>query len=142
MPAKKTATKRKVSTPPSKKPAAKTALARGEAAGFWKPHVDAQKVSGLKPSEYCKKHNLNPKYFSRWKLKFDEAKDTSNAPAQPAPTTTTKIATSKVKRSSPQTALGGDAVVIKATLANGVPVELIAHSAKAVAQVLEQLSKS
>lgn len=36
----------------------------------WKQHIEQWKSSGLSQSEYCRRNDLNSKYFSNWKRKL------------------------------------------------------------------------
>ena len=47
----------------------------------WRQHLEAQRASGLKQSEYCRAHGLQPKYFSLWKRRLaDEGVATAPTP--------------------------------------------------------------
>lgn len=37
---------------------------------FWRKHVQGWLQSGLIPAQYCIRHSLNEKTFSRWKIKL------------------------------------------------------------------------
>lgn len=39
----------------------------------WQKHIDAQAVSGLSQSDYCRANQLGIKYFSFWKSKLSKA---------------------------------------------------------------------
>ena len=41
---------------------------------FWKEQIDTWKCSGLKQSEYCRRHQLKVHRFVYWKKKFKEPK--------------------------------------------------------------------
>ncbi len=48
----------------------------------WQQHMAAWQSSGLSQAAYCRKHDLNPRYFSVWKRKLlaPSGKETDNAP--------------------------------------------------------------
>ncbi len=55
----------------------KTTAEQLEKRRFWNEHIEAWKNSGLRQSEYCRRHQLKNHRFVYWKKKFARSKDTS-----------------------------------------------------------------
>lgn len=118
---------------------------RSAARAKWQQHVTAQQSSGQSQAAYCRTHGLNPKYFSLWKRKLRASIGPAAAPADRAaitfvPVTVRAPAAGALLPSAP----GGPEpapAVLKATLANGVAVELALGSTEALVPLLSQLEQ-
>lgn len=98
----------------------------------WQSHIAAQQTSGLTQATYCREHNLNDKCFSHWKRKLrDEA--TSGSPLL-IPVSVTKTLEEQTSRKG-----ADEPYRLKATLPNGIVVEIVLPSATTLLRMLSQL---
>lgn len=57
----------------------------------WRKEIDAFRASGLRPSEYCRKINVNPATLRYWRLRFgDEPGPSRRKTAKLVPVTLTE----------------------------------------------------
>lgn len=116
------------------KPSIKQVKRTSRARARWQSHITAQQISGLTQAAYCREHHLNDKSFSHWKRKLrDEA--TPEAPVLiPISVTSTPLAHQSTVHS------GSDKpYLVKATLPNGITVEIALPSTAALLPMLSQL---
>lgn len=121
---------------------------RSAARARWQQHVTAQQSSGQSQAAYCRTFGLNPKYFSLWKRKLRmraeppaEAASSDDSAAMTFVPVTLEAATTE---SLPHSVAGDSApapAVLKATLANGIAVELALNSTEALVPLLSQLAQ-
>jgi hypothetical protein len=113
----------------------------------WQQHLSAHAVSGLTQSAYCREQGLNAKYFSLWKRKLRVPSDVAaGAATDPAPTfipVIVKPARSSATRATHPLSSPAETgnLIIKATLGNGVAIEVHMPSASGVTSMLSQLAQ-
>ena len=135
---------------PTPKPDSRSARVRAT----WRQHLEAQRASGLKQSEYCRAHGLQPKYFSLWKRRLAD-EPVAAAPvvaATPAliPVTikaeSPAAATPKQKRGRPVASRPArdesatEALSIKARLPNGIIFDVFLPSRSLLPGFLSDLA--
>ncbi len=121
---------------------------RSAARARWQQHLTAQQTSGRSQADYCRAHGLSPKYFSLWKRKLrmrTEPPADKAAPENTAAVTfvpiTVKPIVPKTLPNSPRSVPEPTSAVLKATLANGVAVELALGLTEALVPLLSQLAQ-
>jgi len=121
---------------------------RSAARARWQQHLTAQQTSGQRQADYCRAHGLSPKYFSLWKRKLRmravppaEAAPADDRAAMTFVPVTVKVATTEGLPHSLPGGSGPGPAVLKATLANGVAVELALTSTDALLPLLSQLAQ-
>ena len=104
----------------------------------WQNHITDQQASGLTQANYCREHQLNAKYFSLWKAKLRSSQ------MQGANTVTPKTEKTKlipvVIKSNPALSVTSG-ISVKATLRNGMAVELMLQHDVELLSVLTQLAQ-
>lgn len=122
---------------------------RSAARAKWQQYLTTQQTSGQSQATYCRTHGLNPKYFSLWKRELKlmaeplPARERPQAKAAdvfiPVTVTSTPLpATSDTRPAEPGTPPLD--LMLKATLCNGLTVELALGSAETLVPVLTQLA--
>jgi hypothetical protein len=106
----------------------------------WQQHIAAQQVSGLSQSAYCKIHDLNAKYFSLWKSKLKKVAP-AVAPDSPPSTFIPVVIKNKATPSVAIAPSSPSAFTLKATLANGIAIDLCLPTEAAFYSALAQLAK-
>jgi hypothetical protein len=118
----------------------------------WQQHITAQQASGLTQTAYCREQGLNRKYFSLWKSKLAKPEtagstatsETAKPELIPVILKTEVIPATESAKSVP-TALPcvaqSNDVVLKARLPNGIALEFLFHSARALSPLLIELAQ-
>ena len=105
----------------------------------WRGHLAAQRSSGKSQVEYCREHDLDPRYFSVWKGKLSSPTGSKSFRHQGASATLVPV---RIRRAAPVTAARRDAVsTLSARLPNGVVVDVRASSARQLGELLGELSR-
>ena len=117
----------------------------------WRQHLMAQAASGLTQAAYCREYGLNEKYLSLWKRKLRAPTEVpANATADIAPAfipvvvkRTRSALSLESARAAHQVSRLADAgsLIIKATLRNGVALEVSGSSATALLPLLSSLAQ-
>jgi len=123
---------------------------RSTARARWQQHLSAQQTSGQSQADYCRAHGFNPKYFSLWKRKLrlmagplpaaEKTQDTMAAAFVPVTVRSTPLPATPDTHPVASGARPPLNLVLKATLRNGLTVELALGSADTLIPVLTQLA--
>ena len=106
----------------------------------WQEHIAAQRASGLSQSAYCKANNLNAKYFSLWKGNLKKAEPAVAADSPPS-TFIPVVIKNKAMPPVAATPSSSSAFMLKATLANGIAIDLCLPTESAFYSALAQLAQ-
>ena len=118
----------------------------------WQAHIDAQMVSVLSQAAYCRQHGISAGSFSAWKQKLNSVTTESRQSGQALksvaapkkPTVIPVIVKNEPKQfSAPSSEVEStsDEITLKATLPNGITVELTVLSGNAFTRVMSQLGQ-
>jgi transposase-like protein len=118
----------------------------------WQAHIDAQTISGLSQAVYCRQHGISAGSFSAWKQKLNSVTTgsrrseqvLSSVAASKKPTVIPVIVKKEprqVNTPSSEAESTPDEITLKATLPNGIALELIVLSGNAFTRVLSQLGQ-
>ena len=131
-------------------PSADTAASRRarnaqDARAKWQSHLNAQRSSGLSQAAYCREQGLNAKYFSIWKGKLKSLinssagidKTATDLRLIPVIVKPAKVR-APMRASDAKTAMD---LMLKATLCNGVVVDVQAQSMDALLPLFVQLAQ-
>lgn len=112
-----------------------------EARGSWQRHLNAQRSSGQSQAAYCRKHELDPRYFSVWKGKL--AREARGAFRQAG--ATPALVAVRIKRGAGPEPVEARAKDVSsgliARLANGVVVEFEVRGVGEMSTVLGELAR-
>jgi hypothetical protein len=119
---------------------------------LWQAHIDAQMISGLSQAGYCRQHGISAGSFSAWKQKLNSVTTESRQSGQalksgvpPKKQTVIPVIVKNelrdVNTPSFEAESPSDQIKLKATLPNGIALELTVLSESAFTRVLSQLGQ-
>lgn len=118
----------------------------------WQAHIDTQMLSGLSQAAYCRQRGISAGSFSAWKQKLNSVttdyqhseQELSSVATSRKPTVIPVIVKNAPKQASAPSSeveSTSDEITLKATLPNGITVELTVLPGNAFARVLSQLGQ-
>jgi hypothetical protein len=105
----------------------------------WQRHLSAQPGSGQNQAAYCRKHGLDPRYFSVWKGKLArEARGVSGH-------VTARLVPVHIRRAAlaqpAELPVSDGSSALSVRLANGVVIDVQVSGARAIATLLGELAR-